>query len=505
MPDYLRLTERLDCLDMAWAICASLILHILLVLILARTSSYVPFFGPVPVFDLIWATPSSAPADVAVTEQVSPPGPPEIQQATTITDKSSWGEPTSAPPSITRLAALDSGDLTVADAPAVSLVSRKEIAPREKPSDAPKETTPPGKAEEPEKKRHDVKDEPAPGPTESDDLKPEQERLGAEQEEDNRETAQRERLEQIERENAERERVAEKARLSREQEERKRQADRQALLEKSERKKGERDRISAQESETARKVAAPAEKKPEQAQLAAVQPPLRRERTITGSQEVAHPQQPEARPAQNLPAPLPAGRVAKVAEKQAITSLKPTEPAKERVAKPSKEPQETRGLIMAAKRGDLKLVIKGDNGIKLSIKFRAYPKSRRNKVLTRSEARRVETIVPILTQTRESTREAVVEIAREGVYLFSVESKEEKGARASFTLKVFESGSREKIAELGSRTISGKTILEKILMPDAIRWDEESAFTGSLEDSESVTKFNVGTGLYWKEFNVLEP
>ena len=160
---------------------------------------------------------------------------------------------------------------------------------------------------------------------------------------------------------------------------------------------------------------------------------------------------------------------------------------------------------MAAKRGDLKLVIKGDNVIKLSIKFRAYPKSRRNKVLTRSEARRVETIVPILTQTRESTREAVVEIAREGVYLFSVESKEEKGARASFTLKVFESGSREKIAELGSRTVSGKTILEKILMPDAIRWDEESAFTGSLEDSESVTKFNVGTGLYWKEFNVLEP
>jgi len=38
-------------------------------------------------------------------------------------------------------------------------------------------------------------------------------------------------------------------------------------------------------------------------------------------------------------------------------------------------------------------------------------------------------------------------------------------------------------------------------MPDAILWDDESAFSGSMEDSNSVTKFNSETGLVWKEYN----
>jgi hypothetical protein len=37
-------------------------------------------------------------------------------------------------------------------------------------------------------------------------------------------------------------------------------------------------------------------------------------------------------------------------------------------------------------------------------------------------------------------------------------------------------------------------------MPDAILWEDESAFTGSMQDSAGVTKFNSETGLIWKEY-----
>jgi len=168
--------------------------------------------------------------------------------------------------------------------------------------------------------------------------------------------------------------------------------------------------------------------------------------------------------------------------------------------KPAEKPLQTRGLVLAALHGDLKLVMTGDTGIKVTVKFRNYPKSRRNRVLTRSEVRGEQTVVPLLAAPREDTREAVVQTAGEGIYLFSAEPAGGHSVRVNFTLQVFESGARERTVALGNRSLSGPTVLLKILMPEAILWEDESAFTGSMEDSESETKFNATTGLYWKEF-----
>ena len=121
-------------------------------------------------------------------------------------------------------------------------------------------------------------------------------------------------------------------------------------------------------------------------------------------------------------------------------------------------------------------------------------------MLTRSEVRGEQTVVPLLAAPREDTREAVVQTAGEGIYLFSAEPAGGHSVRVNFTLQVFESGARERTVALGNRSLSGPTVLLKILMPEAILWEDESAFTGSMEDSESETKFNATTGLYWKEF-----
>ena len=364
-----------------------------------------------------------------------------------------------------------------------------------------------------------------------------QERLSQEQEEHKRLRAERERLDRAKSDSAERERISQKSRLSQERQELNRQAAQRLRTEKVAKEKAQRDRISerarplrGQEEAKLRtvpllraensalkitgraavpvpetapegKVTALAEKNLDPARQAARPNSLARQQGAAAS-PVPLARQQETRPAQIAAATQPAGRAATTADKTAAVKREPAQTLeKGKGTKPSEQPRQPRGLVIATPRGDLKLVLKGDTGIKIRVSFRDYPRSRRSKALTRSEGRRQQSVVPVLAATREDTREAVIETALEGVYTFSAEPVGAKDARASFTLKAFESAPRERIAVLGTRTISGTTVLVKILMPEAILWSDESAFTGSMEDSESETKFNATTGLFWKEFH----
>ena len=83
MHDYLWLTERQNSLEMGWAMCASLVFHVLLVLILASTSDYYPATGAETRFEVIWATPSAQPPDPPAAQGVSAQGNlPQLQQQT---------------------------------------------------------------------------------------------------------------------------------------------------------------------------------------------------------------------------------------------------------------------------------------------------------------------------------------------------------------------------------------------------------------------------------------
>jgi hypothetical protein len=162
------------------------------------------------------------------------------------------------------------------------------------------------------------------------------------------------------------------------------------------------------------------------------------------------------------------------------------------------QPQE-RGTTFASLQGDLKLTVAGD-GVKLTVAFRELPRSRRDRTPTKAEARRLQQVAPVTAKRDERTKEAVIEKAGEGVYIFSAEPETAKEAQASFTLTIFEAGKREKTASIGTRTLQAKTVVARVLMPEGVLWDDDSAFTGSLEDSDSTTKFNAQTGLYWKEY-----
>jgi hypothetical protein len=253
----------------------------------------------------------------------------------------------------------------------------------------------------------------------------------------------------------------------------------------------ERDRIPALAPELERKAVAYTRKRLEHIHQAAAQQAPAREAPRRTKAAAARPPAP----------PLPAGNLVAAREKAVGTPAKTAAVAQQKGPGITEKALQQRSPMIGMLRGDLKLVLTGDTDIKLSVKFREYPTSRRNRVLNKTEARRVQVIVPVLTAPREDTREAVIEAAREGIYIFSAEPGDGKETKAAFTLRAYESGSREKTAKLGTRTISGPTVLLKILMPEAILWDDDSTFTGSMEDSESETKFNATTGLYWKEFH----
>lgn len=175
------------------------------------------------------------------------------------------------------------------------------------------------------------------------------------------------------------------------------------------------------------------------------------------------------------------------------------------VAKAPSEPAtpkpEKKGVVIPAVHGDLKLVVNSKSSLKIVATFRAYPKSRRNRPQTQSEARHEKNITPLMVTQADDTREAIIEKSQEGIYTFIAEPAEGTTPRSSFILKIFESSSRSRTRPIGDKTVSGKTVITRVLMPDGILWEDESAFTGSIEDSNSITKFNAETGLIWKEFN----
>lgn len=191
----------------------------------------------------------------------------------------------------------------------------------------------------------------------------------------------------------------------------------------------------------------------------------------------------------------PAGK----SQTEAPTQVAPSEPKKAEKPAPQ-EPEKPKLVLHPPLVGDLKLVMTTDADLKVEAFFKQYPKSRRSKPLTRWESKNRQGVVPKMIRTGEKVHEAVVEITQEGIYTILVSAGSGKQAKATFVLKIRESRPKAVTKDLGSRTISGTVEVVRVLMPEGILWDDDSYFTGNMEDSDSITKFHSGTGLMWREY-----
>lgn len=174
------------------------------------------------------------------------------------------------------------------------------------------------------------------------------------------------------------------------------------------------------------------------------------------------------------------------------------------VEKPPANAAGPKGIFAPPLSGDLKLEITATpealKAVKISAIFREYPKARRDRPMTKSAARNFRTLSPKMARTAPNALQAVVEIAEEGVYDFRNLYETADSVEATFRVKIHENSGRAKTQPAGTRKIGDKGSIVKVLMPDGILWDDESAFSGNMEDSESITRFNAETGLVWKEY-----
>lgn len=162
----------------------------------------------------------------------------------------------------------------------------------------------------------------------------------------------------------------------------------------------------------------------------------------------------------------------------------------------TKTAKEQKGLALPPVKGDIKLIMTSDEDLLVKVLFVSHPKARHDKPLTKKEAREQQKLSPVIVKTAKNTAEAVIEHARDGIYIFLVEQQGSKALTGKFSLKLFETRNR-KISE---REIRGLTEIARLLMPEGVLWEDDTAFTGSIEDSESLTKFNSDTGVIWKEY-----
>ncbi|GEM_PF-1523547 len=158
--------------------------------------------------------------------------------------------------------------------------------------------------------------------------------------------------------------------------------------------------------------------------------------------------------------------------------------------------EKTKGISLPSIKGDIKLSVHSEEDLSIKILFIDYPKGKHIKPMSRGEAKAVQKLTPILMRSSKSTLEAVLERAQEGIYLFLVEPKGGRPVDGKFSLKLFD----VHVKHLAGRKIAGETEVARLMMPEGVLWDDDSSFTGNIEDSDSVTKFNSDTGLIWKEY-----
>ena len=177
-----------------------------------------------------------------------------------------------------------------------------------------------------------------------------------------------------------------------------------------------------------------------------------------------------------------------------LTHVSPVRPVAEK-QQPEKQfipmPSTPAGVTVPALKGDLKLVVTGKKLAAITVTFKELVMSRRKPP---QEVR----VTPLIATPGELVQEIVIERAAAGVYTINAEP--DSPAEIACMLKLHEGTSRMATRDLGRQSISGKKVLLKVLMPEGILWEDEKAFTGSIEDSDSVTKFNGQTGLTWKEY-----
>jgi hypothetical protein len=154
----------------------------------------------------------------------------------------------------------------------------------------------------------------------------------------------------------------------------------------------------------------------------------------------------------------------------------------------------------------LKIAISSDGDdlgdISTRLVRRGYPsvKSRGRKEIAANVDMREETVRPAVPETSLREKVMSVPIAERGTYAFHILNTSETVRLLDVSFRFYDGAKVIRVRHYPAVGLpGGAAATYRFIMPDAIFWDEEDRFAGSIEDSDSITKFNDATGLFWRE------
>jgi hypothetical protein len=98
------------------------------------------------------------------------------------------------------------------------------------------------------------------------------------------------------------------------------------------------------------------------------------------------------------------------------------------------------------------------------------------------------------------TRKISVANADKGIYTFIIKNPNERDQEIDIVFRLYDGGPNSKVKEYKAKNIPGHgELIYKFVLPHAVFWDDDDYFSGSIEGSDTITKFNDETGLVWEE------
>jgi hypothetical protein len=90
--------------------------------------------------------------------------------------------------------------------------------------------------------------------------------------------------------------------------------------------------------------------------------------------------------------------------------------------------------------------------------------------------------------------------AGRGTYMFSIVNNKKTPRIVNISFHFYQGSVLMRTRQYKAAALpAGGSLTYRFIIPDAIFWDEDDRFGGSIEDSDSITKFNDKTGLFWRE------
>ena len=129
---------------------------------------------------------------------------------------------------------------------------------------------------------------------------------------------------------------------------------------------------------------------------------------------------------------------------------------------------------------------------------KAHPLDEKGGSLSQEEIKLVEDTS--IDYTLEYKRVFSTSKAEKGIYIFVMKNNGPEVYEAELLFHIFEGKSGERKKEYKTVELPPNTTLKyKFIIPEAVFWDDEGYFTGTIESSKTMTKFNEKTGLIWRE------